>query len=99
MDFDDLLLKAVKIFKEDDNTRKKWQSRLTHIFVDEWQDTNKIQYELVKLLVGDGGNVTAVGDASQSIYSWRGADFRQYSLGLFGDSLDFLQNLSLVCFQ
>lgn len=50
--------------------------KLTHILVDEWQDTNKIQYELTKLLVGKNENLTAVGDASQSIYSWRGADYR-----------------------
>ena len=54
----------------------KWQKTLTHIFVDEWQDTNKIQYTLTKLLVGKRKNITAVGDACQSIYSWRGADFR-----------------------
>ncbi len=83
LDFDDLLIKTVKLFKEFPEVLKKWQTRLTHIFVDEWQDTNKIQYVLTKLLVGKKDlpagrqeNITAVGDASQSIYSWRGADFR-----------------------
>lgn len=74
LDFDDLLIKAVKLFKEVPEVLEKWQHQLTHIFVDEWQDTNKIQYVLTKLLVGKRKNITAVGDASQSIYSWRGAD-------------------------
>jgi DNA helicase-2/ATP-dependent DNA helicase PcrA len=76
LDFDDLLIKAVSLFKEVPEILIKWQEKLTHIFVDEWQDTNKIQYVLTKLLVGKRKNITAVGDASQSIYSWRGADFR-----------------------
>jgi DNA helicase-2/ATP-dependent DNA helicase PcrA len=76
LDFDDLLIKTVKLLKETPEVLTKWQKILTHIFVDEWQDTNKIQYSLTKLLVGKGNNITAVGDASQSIYSWRGADFR-----------------------
>jgi DNA helicase-2/ATP-dependent DNA helicase PcrA len=76
LDFDDLLIKTVKLFKEMPEVLEKWQRMLTHIFVDEWQDTNKIQYTLTKLLVGKRKNITAVGDASQSIYSWRGADFR-----------------------
>jgi len=76
LDFDDLLIKTVKLFKEVPLVLEKWQKKLTHIFVDEWQDTNKIQYTLTKLLVGKRMNITAVGDASQSIYSWRGADFR-----------------------
>jgi DNA helicase-2/ATP-dependent DNA helicase PcrA len=76
LDFDDLLIKTVKLFKEIPEVLTKWQKTLTHIFVDEWQDTNKIQYSLTRQLVGKGNNITAVGDASQSIYSWRGADFR-----------------------
>ena len=76
LDFDDLLIKTVVLFKEVPEILKKWQEKLTHIFVDEWQDTNKIQYALTKLLVGKRKNITAVGDASQSIYSWRGADYR-----------------------
>lgn len=76
LDFDDLLIKTVKLFREVPEVLTKWQRTLTHIFVDEWQDTNKIQYSLTKLLVGKRKNITAVGDASQSIYSWRGADFR-----------------------
>ncbi len=76
LDFDDLMIKTVKLFKEAPEVLQKWQKQLTHIFVDEWQDTNKIQYVLTKLLVGKSRNITAVGDASQSIYSWRGADYR-----------------------
>ncbi|MFI5240999.1 MAG: ATP-dependent helicase [Microgenomates group bacterium] len=76
LDFDDLLIKAVTLLRESPEVLTKWQNNLTHIFVDEWQDTNKIQYALTKLLVGDRKNLTAVGDASQSIYSWRGADYR-----------------------
>ncbi len=76
LDFDDLLLKAVKLFEESREVLDKWQNKLNHVLVDEWQDTNKIQYKLTKLLVGKQKNITAVGDAAQSIYSWRGADFR-----------------------
>lgn len=76
LDFDDLLIKTVVLFKEVPQILTKWQEKLTHIFVDEWQDTNKIQYALTKLLVGKRKNITAVGDASQSIYSWRGADYK-----------------------
>lgn len=76
LDFDDLIIKAVKLLAEDLPTRTKWQQKLTHILVDEWQDTNKAQYQLTKLVVGDKKNITAVGDASQSIYSWRGADYK-----------------------
>jgi DNA helicase II / ATP-dependent DNA helicase PcrA len=76
LDFDDLLLKAVELFKKDEETLIRWQRRLTHLFIDEWQDTNKIQYNLVKFILGKRDNLTVVGDASQSIYGWRGADFR-----------------------
>jgi len=76
LDFDDLLLKAVELLSGNKDIQKKWQERFNHVLVDEWQDTNKIQYKLTKLLVGQKENLTAVGDASQSIYSWRGADYR-----------------------
>lgn len=75
LDFDDLLLKTVKLF-EVPEVLNKWKGRITQIFVDEWQDTNKIQYRLIRLLDGGRGVITAVGDASQSVYSWRGADYR-----------------------
>jgi len=76
LDFDDLLTKTVKLLNENPTILSKWQNQLTHVLVDEWQDTNKVQYHLTKMLVGKKENLTAVGDASQSIYSWRGADFR-----------------------
>ena len=76
LDFDDLLLKATILLKEVPQVLEKWQRQLTHVFVDEWQDTNKIQYSLIKSFASKNKNITAVGDASQSIYSWRGADFR-----------------------
>jgi len=76
LDFDDLLLKTVQLFNEYPKILSRWQGRLTHVFVDEWQDTNKVQYLLTEQIVGDKENLTAVGDASQSIYSWRGADYR-----------------------
>lgn len=76
LDFDDLLIKTVKLFQEEKTILTKWQENLTHIFVDEWQDTNKIQYILVKLLITNQSFLTVVGDASQSIYSWRGADYK-----------------------
>lgn len=75
LDFDDLLLKTVTAFEQPEII-KLWREKIEHIFVDEWQDTNKIQYKLVRLLDGGRGVITAVGDASQSVYSWRGADYR-----------------------
>lgn len=76
LDFDDLLIKTVELFKTNKAILTQWQKRLTHILVDEWQDTNKIQYVLARQIIGNRKTITAVGDASQSIYSWRGADFR-----------------------
>lgn len=76
LDFDDLLLRVVDLFKNHPIVLAKWQGKFSYVLVDEWQDTNKIQYLLTKLITGINGNLTAVGDASQSIYSWRGADYR-----------------------
>src|SRR3989338_3267182 len=73
LDFDDLLLKTVQLFDQNPQTLDRWQNILTHVFVDEWQDTNKVQYKLTKQIVGSNENLTAVGDFAQSIYSWRGA--------------------------
>ena len=75
LDFDDLLLKTLELFATNAEVRKKWQNRFEHILIDEYQDTNTIQYQLVKLLVGEKRNICVVGDDWQSIYSWRGADF------------------------
>lgn len=75
LDFDDLLLEVVRLFKEAPKVRKKWQENFKHILIDEYQDTNAAQYAIVKSLVGKDQNICVVGDDWQSIYSWRGADF------------------------
>lgn len=75
LDFDDLLIRAARLFRKNADVGKKWQERFQHILIDEYQDTNAIQYRLVKSLVNEKRNICAVGDDWQSIYSWRGADF------------------------
>ena len=75
LDFDDLLLETVKLFRENKELRKKWQERFHYILIDEYQDTNSVQYQFIKLLVNNDKNICVVGDDWQSIYSWRGADF------------------------
>lgn len=74
LDFDDLLIKTVELLKLDDNVLKFYQNKFEYIFVDEYQDTNGIQYELIKMIAGESPNLTVVGDNDQSIYKWRGAD-------------------------
>lgn len=74
LDFDDLLLRSAKLLRESAAVRGNWQSRFQYIHVDEYQDTNRVQYELVRLLTGPKKNVCVVGDEDQSIYRWRGAD-------------------------
>ncbi len=76
MDFDDLLLEAMRLLKSVAAVREYYNRRFHYLLVDEYQDTNRPQYELMRLLAGDGHNVCAVGDEDQSIYSWRGADIR-----------------------
>jgi len=75
LDFDDLLLEAVHLLRDNTELRHKWRAQFSHILIDEYQDTNAAQYQLVKLLVNDQQNICVVGDDWQSIYSWRGADF------------------------
>ncbi|MBQ3320736.1 UvrD-helicase domain-containing protein, partial [Candidatus Saccharibacteria bacterium] len=75
LDFDDLLIRELELFSKNLEIRKKWQKKFQHILIDEYQDTNLIQYNIVKLLVGEKRNICVVGDDWQSIYSWRGADF------------------------
>ena len=75
VDFDDLLLYVARLFQNRPDIRKKWQKHFRHILIDEYQDTNHIQYQIVKLLVDEKQNICVVGDDWQSIYSWRGADF------------------------
>jgi DNA helicase II / ATP-dependent DNA helicase PcrA len=74
LDFDDLLLRAVQVLKEFPEARSTWQNRFRYIHVDEYQDTNRVQYDLLRLLIGDARNICVVGDEDQSIYRWRGAD-------------------------
>jgi len=76
MDFDDLLLEAMRLLKSVAAVREYYNRRFQYLLVDEYQDTNRPQYELMRLLAGGGHNVCAVGDEDQSIYSWRGADIR-----------------------
>src|SRR5579864_5926609 len=74
LDFDDLLLRAVEVLRRFPETRASWQQRFRFLHVDEYQDTNRPQYELLRLLSGAGANLCVVGDEDQSIYRWRGAD-------------------------
>jgi DNA helicase-2/ATP-dependent DNA helicase PcrA len=74
LDFDDLLIEAVRLLEYDEPTRRAWNERIEYLMIDEYQDTNRNQYELMQLLAGKRRNVCVVGDEDQSIYSWRGAD-------------------------
>jgi len=76
MDFDDLILNAVKLFEKDEEILMKYQKRFQYIMVDEYQDTNFIQYRFIKLMAEAHNNICVVGDDDQCIYQWRGADIR-----------------------
>ncbi len=76
LDFDDLIGKTVELLSKNKEIRNKWQTQFKYLMVDEYQDTNTSQYKLVKLLTNGNQNVAVVGDDLQSIYSWRGADFK-----------------------
>ncbi|MFZ1139554.1 MAG: UvrD-helicase domain-containing protein [Candidatus Sulfotelmatobacter sp.] len=76
LDFDDLLLEAVRLLKSAATVRDYYNRRFQYLLIDEYQDTNRPQYELMRMLAGERHNVCAVGDEDQSIYSWRGADIR-----------------------
>ena len=76
LDFDDLLLFACRLFETSDRALEKWQDRYQYVLVDEYQDTNRAQYVLLRYLAGFTQNLTVVGDDDQSVYSWRGADVR-----------------------
>lgn len=76
LDFDDLIGRTVALFANNQQIREKWQKQFKYIMIDEYQDTNTAQYKLIKLLTNAQNNIAVVGDDFQSIYSWRGADFR-----------------------
>ena len=76
LDFDDLLLKTVSLFAKSDRIRKKWSNRYQYILVDEFQDTNDIQYRLLRYLINDETYLFVVGDPDQTIYTWRGANIK-----------------------
>jgi DNA helicase-2/ATP-dependent DNA helicase PcrA len=76
LDFDDLINRTVSLLKTQPAIRAKWQRQFSHIMIDEYQDTNAAQYALVNMLTNERKNIAVVGDDWQSIYSWRGADFR-----------------------
>ncbi|CAH0542052.1 DNA helicase Rep [Vibrio marisflavi] len=93
LDFDDLISLPVTLLKTNQEVRQRWQSRIRYLLVDEYQDTNTSQYELVKLLVGERGRLTVVGDDDQSIYSWRGA--KPQNLVLLGQDYPNLRIVKL----
>jgi DNA helicase II / ATP-dependent DNA helicase PcrA len=76
LDFDDLLLQSVNILKKYPEVRQTYQDRWKYVHIDEYQDTNEVQYEMTKLLVGEDKNICVVGDTDQNIYSWRGANIK-----------------------
>ena len=73
LDFDDLLILTVRILEDKEEVRRNWQNKYSHFLVDEFQDTNALQYRLLKILLGGPASLTVVGDPDQTIYTWRGA--------------------------
>ena len=80
MDFDDLIRLPVELLRDKPAVLERWQNKLRYLLIDEYQDTNTCQYQLVKLLTGERGMFTAVGDDDQSIYAWRGANMENLAL-------------------
>jgi ATP-dependent DNA helicase Rep len=93
LDFDDLIALPVMLLKSNEDVRQRWRNRIRYLLVDEYQDTNTSQYELVKLIVGERGRLTVVGDDDQSIYSWRGA--KPQNLVLLGQDYPNLRLIKL----
>lgn len=93
LDFDDLISLPVQLLKSSPEVRSRWQNRIRYLLVDEYQDTNTSQYDLVKLIVGERGRLTVVGDDDQSIYSWRGA--KPQNLVLLGQDYPNLRLIKL----
>jgi len=80
LDFDDLLIKATNILKENEEIRLSYQKKWQYLHIDEYQDTNQVQYEMTRLLTGQAKNICVVGDTDQNIYSWRGANIKNMFL-------------------
>jgi ATP-dependent DNA helicase Rep len=93
LDFDDLILAPTLLLKNFPEVRARWQKKIRYLLVDEYQDTNASQYELVKLIAGEKGLLTVVGDDDQSIYSWRGA--KPQNLVLLGEDFPQLKLIKL----
>ena len=93
LDFDDLIQQTIRLFKEKEDVLSKYQNRFEYILIDEYQDTNRAQYMLTRFLSGKHKNICVVGDFSQSIYSWRGADYR--NLMRFKDDFNGTKTFSL----
>jgi ATP-dependent DNA helicase Rep len=93
LDFDDLILIPTLLLRNYPEVRQRWQQKIRYLLVDEYQDTNTSQYELVKLITGERGRLTVVGDDDQSIYSWRGA--RPQNLVLLGQDFPQLKVIKL----
>jgi len=93
LDFDDLILIPTLLFRNFPDVRQRWQQKIKYLLVDEYQDTNASQYELVKLIAGERGRLTVVGDDDQSIYSWRGA--KPQNLVLLGKDYPQLRVIKL----
>ena len=93
VDFDDLIRLPVKLFEQNSDVLSNWQGRIRHLLVDEYQDTNRCQYTLMRLLAGPRASFTAVGDDDQSIYGWRGADSE--NLKLLRDDYPLLKVIKL----
>jgi DNA helicase-2/ATP-dependent DNA helicase PcrA len=74
VDFDDLLLRSARLLRDSTDVRDRWRARFAYLHVDEYQDTNRVQYDLLRLLANERSNICVVGDEDQSIYRWRGAD-------------------------
>ena len=93
VDFDDLIIQPVKLFKDNKEVLTRWQGKVHHLLVDEYQDTNASQYQMIRLLLGHRGKLTAVGDDDQSIYAWRGA--RPENLQILSDDYPSLKVIKL----
>ena len=76
LDFDDLLIKTLRLIEQHEHVRNALQHRFKYIHIDEYQDTNRVQFEIAQLLTGTSHNLCVVGDIYQNIYSWRGADIK-----------------------